>query len=318
MPKVSIIVPVYNTEIFLEKCLSSLVAQTLDDIEIIVVNDGSTDNSQSIINKFCKAYPNKFFSFVKENSGLSDTRNYGIKHSNGEYLGFVDSDDFVEPTMYEEMYKLAQLNNLDLVECDFSWDFPNKSKHDIGSNYNTTEDFYTSGRVMACNKIYKASIIKNNNILFPSGLLYEDVEFFYKTVPHINKSGKLNKIFYHYIQRGNSIINSNNERTSEIFIIFDDLFNYYKRIHLYDKYLCYLEYLYIRIILGSSFLRIVKIKDKNIRSKLLHDTYHNLTSLFPNWKKNIYLNKNKKLKNLYYKSINKFTFRIYSIIFKIL
>lgn len=318
MPKVSIIVPVYNTENYINKCLSSLINQTLDDIEIIVVNDGSTDNSQIIIDEFCKKYPNKIISLFKENGGLSDARNYGLNYINSSYVGFVDSDDFVEPTMYEEMYKLGVENNLDLVECDFSWDFPNKSKKDIGSAYTSTENFYTFGRVMACNKLYKTSIIKNNNILFPKGLLYEDVEFFYKYVPHIKKSEKINKIFYHYIQRENSIINSNNERTSEIFKIFDNLFNYYKNNNLYDDYFPYLEYLYTRILLGSSFLRILKIQDKKIRKKLLNTTYTKLNTNFPNWKKNIYLNKNKNKKNLYYKSINKITLKIYSIIFKLI
>ena len=318
MPKVSIIVPVYNTEKYLNKCLSSLVNQTLDDIEIIVVNDGSTDNSQIIIDDFYKKYPTKIVSLVKENGGLSDTRNYGLNYVNSQYVGFVDSDDFVEPTMYEEMYNLALENDLDLVECDFSWDYPNKSKKDIGTSYNNTEDFYTLGRVMACNKIYKTSIIKNNNILFPSGLLYEDVEFFYKAVPYIKKSEKINKIFYHYIQRENSIINSNNERTSEIFIIFDNLFAYYKKNNLYNDYFSYLEYLYIRILLGSSFLRILKIKDKKIRKELLNTTYTKLNSNFPNWKKNIYLNRNKNMKNLYYQSINKITLKIYSILFKLI
>ena len=316
MPKVSIIVPVYNTEKYLNKCLSSLVNQTLDDIEILVVNDGSTDNSQNIIDEFCKKHPNKIISLVKENGGLSDARNYGLKHVNSQYVGFVDSDDFVEPTMYEEMYNLGIENNLDLVECDLSWDFPKKSKKDIGNSYTSTEDFYTFGRVMACNKIYKTCIIKNNNILFPYGLLYEDVEFFYKLVPYIKNSEKINKIFYHYIQRENSIINSNNERTSEIFTIFDNIFSYYKNNNLYEKYLPYLEYLYIRILLGSSFLRIIKIKNKKIRKELLSTTYKKINTNFPNWKKNIYLNKNKNLKNSYYKSINKFTFIIYSIIFR--
>ena len=104
MPKVSVVVPVYNVEKYLDKCLNSLVYQTLDDIEIIVVNDSSPDNSQDIIDKYRKAYPNKIKSFIKENGGVGDARNYVVSKCLGEYIGFVDGDDYVNLDMYEEMY----------------------------------------------------------------------------------------------------------------------------------------------------------------------------------------------------------------------
>lgn len=93
--KVSVIVPVYNVELYLEKCLLSLVKQTLDEIEIIIVNDGSKDGSQKIIDDFSTKYPNKIKSFTKENGGLSDARNFGLDHASGDFIGFVDSDDYV-------------------------------------------------------------------------------------------------------------------------------------------------------------------------------------------------------------------------------
>lgn len=108
MIKVSVIVPVYNVEKYLKKCLSSLVNQTLPEIEILVINDGSQDDSQSIINDFQQKFPLKIKSFVKENGGLSDARNYGLDQATGEFIGFVDSDDEVSETMFEEMYQLAK------------------------------------------------------------------------------------------------------------------------------------------------------------------------------------------------------------------
>ena len=98
MPKVSIIVPVYNVEEYLERCLDSLVNQTLKDIEIIIVNDGSTDGSKEKIQKYINKYKNIVY-LEKENGGLSSARNYGIPYAKGEYIGFVDSDDYVELTM---------------------------------------------------------------------------------------------------------------------------------------------------------------------------------------------------------------------------
>lgn len=316
MPKLSIIVPVYNTEKYIEKCLNSLVNQTLEDVEIILVNDGSTDGAKEIINNFCKIFPNKILCFDKENGGLSDARNFGIQKASGEYIGFVDSDDYIEENMYEEMYNMAKQENSDIVECDFSWDFPNKTKKDIGNAYNTTEDFFTFGRVMACNKIYRKEIITANNIDFPYGLLYEDVEFFYKLIPYIKKTSHINKVFYHYVQRNNSIINSNDKKTNDIFIILKNIVTYYKEKNIYDEYKPFIEYLHIRILLGSSFLRILKINNKKTRKQLLDQTYNELNLQFPNWKKNFYLNKNKNMKNLYYKSVNKITYKFYSVIFR--
>ena len=317
MPKLSVIVPVFNTEKYLEKCLLSLVEQTLDDIEVIVVNDGSTDNSDKIIQAFYMKYPTKIIPLSKPNGGLSDARNFGIQRANGDYIGFVDSDDYIDKSMYEEMYKLAVQDDADFVECDFSWDFTNSLKKDIGTKYKTIQDYFTHGRVMACNKIYKTSLIKTQNIFFPKGLLYEDIEFFYKLVPHIKNSSYINQSFYHYVQRDNSIINSNGEKTNDIFIILANIVDYYKKQSFYTNYEKYLEYLYIRLLLGSSFLRIIKIKNKKIRKCLLAKTYSELYNKFPNWKHNVILNESKSKKNIYYKTINKFTYKVYSIIFRL-
>ena len=120
MVKVSIIVPVYNVEKYIDKCLQTLVNQTLEDIEIIIVNDGSTDNSEEIIKQYLQAYKNKIKYVIKENGGLSDARNYGMKYATGEFIAFLDSDDYVDVTIYEKMYKKAieefnVLNQLQLI-----------------------------------------------------------------------------------------------------------------------------------------------------------------------------------------------------------
>jgi len=107
-PKVSVIVPVYNVEHYLAKCLDSLVNQSLQNIEIIVVNDGSKDDSGNIIQQYSEKYSDKIKAFTKENGGLSDARNFGIDQATGDYLGFVDSDDYVSGTMFEEMLSLAE------------------------------------------------------------------------------------------------------------------------------------------------------------------------------------------------------------------
>ena len=118
MKKVSVIIPVYNVEDYLEKCLDSVINQTLKDIEIIVVNDGSPDNSQKIIDKYRKK-DKRIISVMKENGGQASARNLGIKKSHGEFLCFVDSDDWIELDMLEVLYNNAKENHSDIVTCDY-------------------------------------------------------------------------------------------------------------------------------------------------------------------------------------------------------
>mgnify|MGYP005781662729 CR=1 FL=1 len=117
--KVSVIVPVYNVEQYLEKCLDSLVRQTLNEIEIIVVDDGSQDNSRKIAEAFREKYPNKVYFFYKENEGLGEARNFGLDYAKGEYIGFVDSDDWVDEKTFQAMYETARNEDADVVVCDF-------------------------------------------------------------------------------------------------------------------------------------------------------------------------------------------------------
>ena len=114
-PKISVIVPIYNVEEYLEKCLDSLVNQTLKDIEIILINDGSPDNSEAIVKKYLKKYKEKIIYHKKENEGQGIARNYGIKLAKGEFISFVDSDDYIDLTMLEKLYNKAIKENSDIV-----------------------------------------------------------------------------------------------------------------------------------------------------------------------------------------------------------
>lgn len=317
MPKVSIIVPVYNVEQYLEKCLNSLIDQTLKDIEIIIVNDGSTDHSKDIIDKYIEKYPNLIKYLYKENGGLSSARNYGMPYAKGEYIAFLDSDDYVEPNMYEEMYKTAKQYNSDMVECDFIWEYPNKKSYDNGIIYNGKEEAIEKARVVAWNKLIKREIIEKTKIEFPFGLRYEDVEFFYKLVPYLNKISFVKKYFIHYVQRNNSIIATQNSKTKDIFKVFENVIEYYKNNGYYEQYKEQIEYSYVRLLLCSSLKRMCKISNKKDRKRALEETWNNINSNFPNWKKNKLL-KNKGLKNVYLRTINKYTYKIYCFIFSII
>lgn len=318
MPKVSVIVPIYNVEKYLEKCINSLLSQTLEDIQIILVNDGSKDNSGNIAKEYEKNNKDRIIYVEKENGGLSDARNYGLKYATGDFIAFLDSDDYIEKNAYEEMYNKAIEENADYVECDFIWEFPNKIRVDKQYPYKNKKEMLSFVRVVAWNKLIKRQLITDNNLEFPKGLRYEDVEFTYKLIPFINKFAYVDKPFIHYVQREGSIANVQNERTAEIFTVLDNVIEFYKKNNIYEKYRDELEYNYARYLLCSSLKRMCKIKDKTIRGKLLTESWERLNSNFPNWKENVILKTVNIGKNKYMRTVNKSTYKIYSKILEII
>lgn len=269
-PKISVIIPVYNVEKYIDRCLKSVVNQTLKDIEIIIVNDGSQDNSELIIKKYLPSEKIKYFK--KENGGLSSARNFGIKYANGEYIAFLDSDDYIDLNMYEEMYNLAKKEKLDMVECDFLREWEDRKVYDKRRKYKNKSDMMIKPRVVAWNRIIKTEIIKNNNIKFPNGLIYEDLEFYFKILPYAENISYINKYFVHYTQRENSISNTQSAKNSDIFQILNNIMEFYKTRDLYKKYEKELRIMRRRILLGSSMKRILKIKDKKIKFNLILET----------------------------------------------
>ena len=318
MPKVSVIVPIYNVEKYLEKCINSLLSQTLEDIQIILVNDGSKDNSGNIAREYEKNNKNRIIYVEKENGGLSDARNYGLKYATGDFVAFLDSDDYIEKNAYEEMYNKAIEENADYVECDFIWEFPNKIRVDKQYPYKNKKEMLSFVRVVAWNKLIKRQLITDNNLEFPKGLRYEDVEFTYKLIPFVNKFAYVDKPFIHYVQREGSIANVQNERTAEIFTVLDNVIEFYKKNNIYEEYRNELEYNYARYLLCSSLKRMCKIKDKTIREKLLTESWERLNSNFPNWKENVILKTVNIGKNKYMRTVNKSTYKIYSKILEII
>ena len=319
-PKVSIIVPVYNVEKYLERCLDSLVMQTLKDTEIIVVNDGSTDSSSEIIKKYEEKYEN-IKSYSKKNGGLSDARNYGLKYVTGEYVAFLDSDDYVDKTLYEKMYNKAIEEKADYVECDFIWEFPDESRIDTGIRYTNKLEMFTYARVVAWNKLIKTEIVlKNEELRFPYGLKYEDVEFFYKLVPEVSKFAFVEEPLIHYIQREDSLVKVQTEKTLDLITSLNEVLDYYKEKDLYDEYKDVIEYTFARLTLCSSLKIMAKIEDNKVRKDCIAKAWENLNEKFPDWKNNRIIKDTKddrfKNHNKYLKTVNNFTIKIYGKFFK--
>lgn len=258
--KISIIVPIYNVESYLNKCLNSIVNQTLKDIEIITVNDGSTDNSLSIIKEYSLKYKNiKIIN--KDNGGLSDARNIGIESALGEYIAFVDSDDWIEKEMMFDMYNLAKNNDADIVFCSLQKvdKFGNVIKnipqfHNLPEKIILKDNLNLLGEIenFACNKIFRKSLFKN--ITFPKGLNFEDNA----TIPRIILKSKIlaksNNYYYKYLVRQNSISNSHNKKGLDmlkaIYLVKNEYLlssyanqnNIWKKFVIFQGFYCFLAY----------------------------------------------------------------------------
>ena len=315
--KVSIIVPIYNVEDYLEKCLDSLTGQTLKEIEILAVNDGSIDGSLKILER----YSEKFSSIVvlsKENGGLSDARNYAFPYIHGEYVGFVDSDDYVDPTMYEVMYNRAVASSADIVECNLHHTFDNYEDTEIGRHIHDKSELIMNGRSVVWNKIYKTSWLLETGVRFPKGLIYEDVNFYCKIVPFLGRIEYVEEPFVHYVQRGSSINNYQTLKTMQIFDILDDIYAFYEEKGFMEEYRDALEFLYTRILLCSSLSRMSRIKDPSDRKKAIKANWDKLVSTFPDWKNGRYLKEYNGKNARFMKAMNPLTYSLAGFLLPIL
>ena len=304
MKTVSVIVPAYNVEKYIGKCLDSLVNQTLEKMEIIVVNDASTDGTQAIIDTYVNKYPELISAFTKPNGGIADVRNYALTKVSGEYFGFLDSDDYAEKEMFEKLYLKAKQEDLDVVSSNFFWQYPNKAIVGHDGPYTEKKDMMVKSMATLWSKIYKTEFVRELNIIFPTGYRYEDVYFLYCLAPYTNRVGHVPEPFVHYIQREGSITHANDNRVRDMIHVFGEIELFYKNEALYEQYKNELEYLYARFFLGNSLLRTLQIDDKQFRNNLIEETWNLLNKLFPDWKKNYYIQNERGVKRLYYKFIN--------------
>lgn len=308
MKKISVIIPCYNVEKYIEKCLDSVINNGMDDIEIIVINDGSKDDTLKIL----KDYKEKYSSIIlidQNNQGPSAARNAGIKKATGEYITFLDSDDWIEPRMYNTMYEKAKEGNFDIVACGINIVYPNKTvKIDCGVSddiinkrkiKNLMNEWYT----VLWNKIYKKELIKS--IEFKPGIWYEDVEFLYRLLPKIKSVGVVSQHFCNYVQRESSITYTYNHKLYDIIDNFVGIIEFYKKQGIYKQYKSELEYGYVRYVYATFIKRLAKTKNKTEFKKGVAYAKAEVKRNFPDYKKNPYLKKNT-FKNMYLKYFNSF------------
>lgn len=294
MAKVSVIVPVYNVEKYLKRCLDSLVNQTLDDCEIIVVNDGSPDGSQRIIDDYQRKYPEKIRAYKKENGGLSDARNYGLERASGEYVGFVDSDDYVNTTMYEKLWNKAVSEDADIVVCpyyritgrDVMQSADKGHMGEFGAPLSQCPGILEHGKPYAWNKLYRRSLFTESGIQFPKGYIFEDIPTVYPLMTQARRISKVNEELYYYVdEREGSITNTYNSSRSLIVRSLRLMNDRMKELGVFEQYRDQLVFINLKHI----YLRFEEFdlyKDRKSQLELVNSSFRLLNHYFPDWRRN--------------------------------
>jgi len=310
MTKVSVIVPVYNSEQYLEKCIQSILNQTLDDFELIIVNDGSTDNSHEIILKYENDERVKYFK--RKNHGIGNTRNFGIDKATSEYICFVDSDDFIHESMFENMYNRCVNDNLDFLVCDYYHYLENSQsiqRFDIPTFDNTTlnesPNLLLDINLGPCNKFIKKELFNDKSMRFPEDIKYEDMPLIVKLLNNASLIGKLDEPLCYFMVHDNSETTTMDERVFDVFKVLDSVNEVLEGNTQVSEYL---EWLNVKKLTTYTIQQRYQ-KDKILREKFIDDAFAYLNKNFPNWKKskhfknrNIFkciIEKNKKITKLY-------------------
>lgn len=293
MPKVSIVVPVYNVKDYLEKCVDSILRQTEREFELLLIDDGSTDGSGELCDTLAER-DGRVRVIHQENRGLGGARNTGIEAARGTWLLLVDSDDWIEPEILEKALKAAERENADMVSFGF------RSVDLQGKELGLFRDKLPKNRALsladckalllsspcAWNKLYKTSLFQRSGVRYPLRVWYEDIRTTLKLLLFAERVVSLDDIGYNYLQRPGSIIqNLNVERNVEILEAFDDIFTYFREQGLFEKYrdeLCFLTLFHVYL---TASVRVIRL---DRRHALVPKFAAYLREHFPDYQQNPY------------------------------
>lgn len=288
--KISVIVPVYNTQDYLKKCLESIVNQTLTDIEIIVVNDGSTDKSLDILKNYQFKYDNIII-INKQNEGQGAARNKALEICKGDFIAFVDSDDYIEENMLESMFSKSLESDLDVVVCNYKYvnnteqerkndNSPVLDEQEIISNVECIKRFLVTETIegFSWNKLFKRELFNINNIRYPEGMKYEDIPTIVSLLINAKKIGFINSKLYNYVTRENSTTSSQNIQNIRDYIKANCMVGKileYNDITLKNEYEFFYSKRVVNIVYGT--IKICKRKDESI--KFANDMLENINKV---------------------------------------
>ena len=294
--KVSIILPVYNVEKYLSACLDSLLAQTLEEIEIVAVNDGSTDGSLQILQAYQSLNPEKLFIFSTENHGVSRARNYGFAHSHGEYVWFVDSDDFVEPDACRLLYEKATADGNDLVLFRY-YNVDSETgvrKEYIASCHN--QNFHVADKPYELPAISPYPWIKFihrdlfNGLCFPEGIRFEDLPVAYLLAVKARSIGYVDQCFYNY-RKNVGFLSRLTPSTLHIRNAIIFMKEEMEKLGLFEQYQTELDFIAVR----HFFYRFWKLltnyetNQKELKLQLVNELFDYMESNIPDWENNHYV-----------------------------
>ncbi len=293
MPLLSIIIPVYNVEKYLRECLDSVICPELNNYEIVCVNDGSTDSSPAILEEYSRRYPDRIHVITTENMGPGAASNTGIRKASGDYIVFLDSDDYYRENAVAEILETCREPS-DICIFDFA------NVNNKGELIGVTEGCHREEGLFTlesypqllfeypsrANKIFRRSLFSDHQLYYPPRVWFEDYRTTPKLYPYCSSIRYLHKVWYNYRQQPSSITHgSNTARNLEIIDAAEDLLAYFRQAGLYEKYRDELEYsLYYNVVL-TSIDRVNLIDPKSdVQDKLL--SYY--ISVFPDYESNKY------------------------------
>lgn len=257
MIKISVIIPVYNTEEYIGECLDSLINQTYPNMEIIAIDDGSTDGTLDIMKSYEAQYPDKLKVLTQANQGQAVARNHGLEFATGDYLGFVDSDDWVDKDMYEKMINQAIATSADIVIVDMVDHFPNRTIYHHSSVFDNKFKVTPS----ACNKLFKRDFV--GNVRFPKGLWYEDFCFTTKLLFTTDAIATIHEGLYHcHAREVSTMFNNNSEKNLDMIVILDELKDYLHKQNLWDSNKYVFNYLIVDHVLITTINRVSTQKNE--------------------------------------------------------
>ena len=296
-PKVSVIVPVYNTEPYLERCLRSLLRQTLKELEIIAIDDCSTDGSPAVLRKYAERFPGRIRVLTQEeNRGQAAARNRGLRAARGEYVGFLDSDDFARPEMFRELYEAGEAAGADYVACGYTDTAEKDGRLIVLKRYVASrpareqKDLFFGALVSPFLHLYRREVLQAAGVLFTENRIYEDTAFYINLIPYIRTIAEVPKALACRLRRPNSTTTTITlQRIRNIFPVLDEVIDFYRERGFWDEFRRETEYMCVRILACSSLRRAARLPDRRERRGFAAETLAFIESRFPDFRGNPYI-----------------------------
>lgn len=279
MPEFSVIIPIYNVEAYLERCLNSVRNQTFTDFEVLCINDGSPANEQVIIDRFVQE-DSRFKGFVKPNGGLSDARNYGIERASGNYFVFIDSDDYVSEHLLERFHQKHAEQGSDYVVCDYLQVYASNDASEViqmkkvhGKSLLENPELIDAVANCAWNKCYHRDLFMKTGIRYPKGCLYEDLGTSYVLLAHAKSVCFVEEpLIYYGVDRPGNISTRVDRRLFDVIKMCQKVLDDYRQLNLYEPCKEQLVLLFRKNIV-SSLRKAVTCSDKAFAEEFIHGCF---------------------------------------------